>query len=535
MLPRQRARGSSGIPYNTRRLGRLQKKVQYGGPGSSAIHINLANGYTVPMQRISFNHSSWLRLLTVMVWIILFCQLLRRDVFIGRVDLREQQTIEQAESEEYQSIYFKDSKIGFVVSSFKKGADNLWLLNQHALMKLNVAQSVQSIDLRLKATLTAGNILKFFTFSFHSPFYQMKAQGSVQGNSLSYTLFTGSSTIQDTLVFNSPPMLSTARRAYLLGGPIQPGEKKRIPWFDPASLTGKESILEYHGKEPVLINGRVQKLHRFSESFAGVKVNSWLNDSGVVVKEESPAGFVFLKEPKFRALNLPDSGKDILSAVAVNSTGQPIDISGKSVRYQLTLPDGGKFDLNGGRQQFTGNILTVRREEIPEDGASSNCSEIGDSLSPSPYIQSDSPVIADLARQITVGLIKPADRLRQLALWVYDNLEKRPVLGLPDALTTLNNRRGDCNEHTALFAALARSVAIPTRIVAGVTYFRQAFYYHAWNEVCLGDSWISIDTTTNQFPADLGHLRFVEGELQEQVRMGGLLGKLGIEQVEEKP
>jgi len=456
-------------------------------------------------------------------------------MFIDTVDLREQHTIEQAESEEYQSIYFKEGKIGFVESRFKKSADNQWLIDQHATMKLSVAQTVQPIDLYLKASLTSGNLLKDFTFFFHSPFYQMKAQGSVKGNSLSYTLLTGSNTIEDTIRFESPPMLSTARRAYLLGGSIQAGEKTRIPWFDPASLTGKESILEYQGKESVLINGRVQKLHRFSESFAGVRINSWLNDSGVVVKEESPAGFVFLKEPKFKAISLPDSGEEILSAVAVKITGKPININGQSVHYQLTLPDDGNFDLNGGRQQFSGNILTVRREEIPEDAGSSKCSEIGDSLSPSPYIQSSSPVIAGLARQIIASQTKPAGQLRQLALWVYDNLEKRPVLGLPDALTTLNNRRGDCNEHAALFAALARSVSIPTRIVAGVTYFRQAFYYHAWNEICLGDRWISIDTTTNQFPADLGHLRFVRGELQEQVRMGGLLGKLSIEQLEENP
>lgn len=52
----------------------------------------------------------------------------------------------------------------------------------------------------------------------------------------------------------------------------------------------------------------------------------------------------------------------------------------------------------------------------------------------------------------------------------FKTLKKRPVLGIPDALTTLEGGRGDCNEHAALFAALARSVGIPCRIVAGVTY-----------------------------------------------------------------
>ena len=88
---------------------------------------------------------------------------------------------------------------------------------------------------------------------------------------------------------------------------------------------------------------------------------------------------------------------------------------------------------------------------------------------------------------------------------------------------------GDCNEHAALFAALARNVGIPTRVVAGVTFYDEAFYYHAWNEVCLDDIWYSVDTTKNQFPADLSHIKFVEGETSEQVRIAALLGKLQIE------
>jgi transglutaminase-like putative cysteine protease len=126
----------------------------------------------------------------------------------------------------------------------------------------------------------------------------------------------------------------------------------------------------------------------------------------------------------------------------------------------------------------------------------------------------------------------PWQKVKVLASWVYENLEKKPVLGLPDAVSTLENLRGDCNEHSALFAALARNAQIPTRIAAGVTLHQGAFYYHAWNEVCIGGSWISLDTTLNQLPADLGHLKFVEGETKEQVRIGALLGKLKIEVLE---
>ena len=90
---------------------------------------------------------------------------------------------------------------------------------------------------------------------------------------------------------------------------------------------------------------------------------------------------------------------------------------------------------------------------------------------------------------------------------------------------------GDCNEHASLFAALARSIGIPAAIATGVTRLGDAMYYHAWNEVCLNGQWYSLDTTTDQLPADLFHIRFGRGDLDQQLKIGGLLGKLQIETV----
>ena len=70
---------------------------------------------------------------------------------------------------------------------------------------------------------------------------------------------------------------------------------------------------------------------------------------------------------------------------------------------------------------------------------------------------------------------------------------------------------------------------IPTRVVAGVTLHQDRFYYHAWNEVCIDANWISLDTTKDQIPSDLTHIRLVSGDLEEQVRIGALIGKLQIE------
>ena len=134
-----------------------------------------------------------------------------------------------------------------------------------------------------------------------------------------------------------------------------------------------------------------------------------------------------------------------------------------------------------------------------------------------------------MSNQLTNDLASSYEIVSTLAEWVFAHIEKRPVIGIPDALTTLKNRLGDCNEHASLFAALSRAAGIPTKIAAGVVFHNGAFYYHAWNEVCLEGSWISLDTTTMQFPADLSHIKFVEGGFKEQIKIGALLGTLEIE------
>ncbi len=466
------------------------------------------------------------------IWLLLFAMLLQRDSFVRTISSRETAVLEQARHTAYQGIYFKDRKIGYVQHHSIPADDDTVAVSQRAVMDLTISGQSHPIDLDLRATVDQSSRLLDFHFNFSSPFYRMEATGEVSGATVSFTLDTGNSIIKDRITLPDPPLLPTSRRAYLLSQDMTVGEKIRIPWFDPLSLTAKTSLVEYRGREKTLINQRVYLLHRFTELFAGVRVNVWLDDDGSVVKEESPAGFVFIREPEFKAKMVDGRGQDLLAGVSIQITGTMPDLSGREeIRYRLKLPEEGEFDLSSGRQDFVDPILTVRRERLPNSGSSPSdpCDDADRELQASPYIQSDAEEIIALSREITAGASSPLAQAAALADWVFDNLEKRPVIGIPDALSTLKARIGDCNEHASLFAALARAAGIPTKIAVGVVWQKDAFYYHAWNEVCIGGTWISLDTTTNQLPADLTHLKFVEGELQEQIRIGSLLNNLAIE------
>ncbi|MBU4153981.1 MAG: transglutaminase-like domain-containing protein [Proteobacteria bacterium] len=465
----------------------------------------------------------------MMAWLVLFGLLLKRDYFIDTLRQREAQVLEQHAQESFLGVYFNAARIGYVKNSFTQTVESEITLTQEAYLLLNILNEHHPVRMRGRAFLTSGYLLKEFSIHFESPFYRMDATGEVEGTTVHFVIDTGKERITDSVSLNSPPFISTNRRAYLLDASLHEDSKIKVPYFDPILLTGQDAVVQYKGRDKQIIQGRIYNLHRFVESYNNIRVSSWLNDEGLVVKEETPAGFVFIAEPEFRATEISKNGPELLSSVSVPLAGTMPDLAGrKEISFRLQLPENSVFPaLDNDRQHREGDILTVTLEDLPDETAQV-CQGQSAELSSTSYIQVESPAIKQMALSLIAQAPTPLEKVRTLSQWIYLNLEKRPVLGLPDALTTLGSRKGDCNEHAALFAALARSAGIPTRVVAGVTFHAGAFYYHAWNEICMGENWISVDTTKNELPADLTHIKFVHGEIGEQLKIGALLGKLRV-------
>ena len=127
----------------------------------------------------------------------------------------------------------------------------------------------------------------------------------------------------------------------------------------------------------------------------------------------------------------------------------------------------------------------------------------------------------------------PVSVARKLLHWVFRNVEKKPVLSIPSASEVLRSKAGDCNEHATLLTALLRAAGIPGRLCIGLVYTRDKFYYHAWTEAYLGE-WISMDATLNQMPADASHVKILEGNLDKQVEIAGLIGDLKVQILDQR-
>lgn len=75
---------------------------------------------------------------------------------------------------------------------------------------------------------------------------------------------------------------------------------------------------------------------------------------------------------------------------------------------------------------------------------------------------------------------------------------------IPNIEETLNTSLGICFDYSVLYAAMMRSVNVPTKLIMGMN--KDMTDYHAWNEVYLEESkqWVIIDTTYDASAAEQG-------------------------------
>jgi hypothetical protein len=280
-------------------------------------------------------------------------------------------------------------------------------------------------------------------------------------------------------------------------------------------------------------------------TFKGTTQEAWIGEDGEILKEEGLLGIRLEKTSRHDALfGLPiKASQDLTEVVSVPSNviiEHPEDLKHLKVKIEGISFD--RLDLDGGRQRLEGQVLTIEKEGLADlkvEFTSLERTETSKNienrfLQPTLFIQSDHKKIRGLAKKIVSEADLPLEKAKKILFWIYKNIEKRPVLSVPDALSTLENRIGDCNEHAILLAALSRAAGIPARIEAGLVYLNGRFYYHAWNLLYVG-KWVTVDSLFGQIPADITHIRFSGGISENQLDLIGVVGKVKLIVIEPKP
>lgn len=422
---------------------------------------------------------------------------------------------------------------------------------------------------RTELELSRGLALRTFRFSLDSDIGRYVVHGEVEADTLLVLeVAAGTEPERIEVPLDGDLMLPAAVPLRLAAaGELRVGEARRVRLFDPSTLDGRDVEIRITGRDTLIVadtaihepeSGRWRTgsedtvaVWRIEEHFGGVSVSSWLDEDGRLVRAESPMGLTLERTAYELARQEWDAARTdperaagygaIIESTAIASNlrlARPDEADGtERLAVRLLGVELEGLDLAGGRQELRGDTLWVRQEDagalsagyrLPYQGGGEASEELGST----PLIQSTDPRIMDQARRIAGSEEDPEAVARLIGEWVYGALEKEITPSLPSAVQVLESRRGDCNEHTVLYVALARSLGLPTRTAAGLVHLDGRFFYHAWPEVWLGGEWVAVDPTLDQHPADATHLRFVVGGLARQVELVRLIGRLQLEVVE---
>ena len=472
--------------------------------------------------------------------IFAFLFTLRLGIFQKReADIREGRPFHaqtQMDRETWMNIFQQGQKIGYAHRQFYKTETGYKIL-ESVFMQVNTMGMVQDIRYKTEGNFHHNLALSHFDFDLQSSLFRFKAWGVVKGGSLTLITSTSGSEQKIDIPLERDIHLPIGLLETLNAENLRLGDTRTFQVFDPTTAAQRPVKVVMLAEETIPIMGRQENAKKVSVDFMGVSQFAWIGKDGTVLKEEGSLGIKLEQVTKEEALQkvalLPNMDLAEIASIPVNKVLQDVD---RLIELKLRLDGIEKKDffLNGGRQSLKGRVLTIRRESIanlsPQKMGERFPEEIKPYLESSLFIQSDHPEIQAKAKEI----VSPEDlavvKAHKLIAWVNKKIQKRPVVSIPNALETLRNQVGDCNEHAVLYASLARAAGIPAQVEAGLVYQNGRFYYHSWNVIYLG-TWITADSVKGQLPADVTHIRFARGT-ERQIDLIRMIGKVQIEILE---
>ncbi|MBI3402446.1 MAG: transglutaminase domain-containing protein [Acidobacteria bacterium] len=437
---------------------------------------------------------------------------------------------------QWHGVYYRGEKIGFTVSQTLQKDDG-FELEEDGRLQMAMLGATTAATIHTVARVDANFALHSFEFSLDPGTGPVTVRGQVNDRRLTLSTTTPSGTRMEERDLPEPPALSLNLSRKLANGGLVTGARYEWSVFDPATLRNAPVIVRVGKREFVPgVNTPIPAAHVEME-YAGLSTTSWVTDTGEVLREESPMGMITVRETPEAARAMAVSRRtqvDMLRAAAIVPIGarridEPRDV--RRIRLQLSNADLSGFALNGVGQTFssTDSIVEIRDPQgLKAERADPDAAKY---LAPEAFIESDAPEIIAESEIAARGATDVRDRAEKITRYVNAILDKKPTVSLPSAREVLRTRVGDCNEHTALYVAMARAQKIPARIAVGMVYIHGAYYYHAWPEVYIDEGsnrglWLPVDPTLNQFPADGTHLRLARGGLDKQTIILPLIGKL---------
>ncbi|NNG00510.1 MAG: transglutaminase domain-containing protein [Desulfobacteraceae bacterium] len=436
--------------------------------------------------------------------------------------------------EQWMAIKQFGRTIGYAHTIFNKNSMG-YEVDQSLFFRFTIMEMVRDLTMRSTGQLNADFSLASFGTKISSGLFEFEATGKMTENRLDMITRTAGVEKTTTLEIDERVFFSAGLADALMAKGLQPSNALTGRLFDPSAMTHIPFTATVLGDEIVDIAEVPTPATKIAIDVKGLRQFAWISGTGEVIKEQGLLGMTLEKTTRNRALSGHNikASEDLtqIASIAVDPITQPVN----SLSRLVVKIDGVELDeqsVTNERQSLQGDIITIDLEmlsairSIPV-AENSFAPEMKVWLESTPFIQSNHPLLQEVVRQTTDADDTPLGKVEKLMQWIKDNIEKKPVLSLPDAISTLKNRQGDCNEHAMLMAAMARAANIPARVETGIVYMKGRFYYHAWNMVYVGD-WLAVDTALDQIPADVTHVRLSSGNEDGHLDLLRMIGNVKL-------
>lgn len=246
----------------------------------------------------------------------------------------------------------------------------------------------------------------------------------------------------------------------------------------------------------------------------GEGCTSWWSDGGVLLKE------TYTGDPLYCLYNKKEKAIGDFQKTKVWSIPLDREIPNFYLVNEVRIRLFG-LDPKGAVLDDRQNVVYDRAEKAMEFHITANAFNPSKSLSrpisrtdyrqwlqPSQGVESSNSRIRSIANEVAGNETSTYLTACRLRAWVYKNIKRKLASGVGvSALDTLKAKTGDCKHHALLFAAMARSLGIPTRLAVGVTYGDDhKLSYHAWAECYVGE-WVPFDPTLPWDFVDSCHMK----------------------------
>ena len=429
-------------------------------------------------------------------------------------------------------IYVNDEKIGYSISRQEKLESGI-RISEKSFINISTYGVNQEVTTYTVSEADNNLVLKSFYSELISGIHKVRTNGVIENDSIFLTIETASEKKNVVLAIGDKPFVPASVERVAQELKLKRDTVYNYSIFEPTSEKIVEIEICRGNTEIIEIDGESYKTDVVLVKMIGIESKLYFSEDGKLLMEESPMGITMKREPleKIGDFTKGTTGLKIYETYAIYPEGKITNprksrnlvaqLQGIAPSYEFPIDE---------RQKYENGTVVVNVIEPVQDFLINDIDKekFAPFLESTTFMPCNDDEFISVVNEIIGFEKEPSYKdVQKIMDWVYKNIKKSPTFSIPYAKEVLKTRVGDCNEHAVLFSTLLRAIGVPSKVVVGIVYVDDVFYYHAWNEYHWG-KWIAVDPTFGQHFADATHIKLEEGTLLDFIKVVKLVGQLKI-------